>query len=110
MKKRLLNTISKAEDKIKSGTASAADVEGLKYDIAIFQHERLVHLIVSVFVGLCDMISIVIILLSSAAASFALSAVLTVLFIFYIAHYYTLENGTQKLYGLLDEMVNLARR
>ncbi|MDR1615151.1 MAG: hypothetical protein LBS26_06265 [Campylobacteraceae bacterium] len=109
MKKRLLNTIFKAEELIKTKTVKNADIRELKRNIGYFQHERFIHLIVTVFVGLCDMMSIIIILLAANYATFILSALLTALFIAYIAHYYTLENGTQKLYLLLEKMIKIVR-
>jgi hypothetical protein len=110
MKKTLARKISWADELIRTKSADKDDLDDLKGWIEFFRHERLIHLIVTVFVGLCDMISIVIIMLSASYSPFILSAALTLLFIFYIAHYYALENGTQKLYLLFDEMTKITRR
>lgn len=75
-----------------------------------FQHERLAHLLVTLFFGalvfLCFVLFFLVmtgtILTDNSAVSaillFALSFGLLVLLIFYIRHYYILENGVQKLY------------
>ncbi|MDR0762381.1 MAG: hypothetical protein LBF13_04975 [Campylobacteraceae bacterium] len=109
MKKTLSHKLLWVEELIKTKRATENDLSDLKGWIEFFRHERLIHLIVTVFVGLCDMISIIIIILSTNYSSFILSALLTILFIFYIFHYYALENGTQKLYLLLDEMTKIVR-
>ncbi|MDR2791088.1 MAG: hypothetical protein LBB59_08980 [Campylobacteraceae bacterium] len=109
MKKILLRKISWAEERIRTKSADKDDSDDLKRWIEFFRHERLIHLIVTVFVGLCDMISIVIIVLGANYSSFILTALLTLLFILYILHYYALENGTQKLYLLFDEMSKTIR-
>jgi hypothetical protein len=107
MKKRVANKIIWAEDLVKKGTVTKEDLDSLKCHLSCFQHERLIHLIVTVFVGLADMISVVVMFLTSNYAAFALMALLSILFIFYIVHYYALENGVQKLYFLLDKMMKL---
>jgi hypothetical protein len=109
VKKTLSHKLLWVEELIKTKRATENDLSDLKGWIEFFRHERLIHLIVTVFVGLCDMISIIIIILSTNYSSFILSALLTILFIFYIFHYYALENGTQKLYLLLDEMTKIVR-
>ncbi|MDR1008603.1 MAG: hypothetical protein LBL65_08625 [Campylobacteraceae bacterium] len=109
MKKTLSRKISLAENLVKTKNLNKDDLDDFKGWIEFFRHERLIHLIATVFVGLCDMISIVIITISVSYSALILSALLTVLLIFYIAHYYALENGTQKLYLLFDEMIKIAR-
>jgi hypothetical protein len=107
MKKRIANKIAWAENLVEKGSAAKEDLDSLKYHIGCFQHERLIHLMVTIFVGLSDMISVIVLFLASNYASFALTTLLSILFIFYIIHYYVLENGTQKLYFLSDEMAKV---
>ncbi|MDR0407963.1 MAG: hypothetical protein LBH45_03485 [Campylobacteraceae bacterium] len=107
MKKEITIKITWAEVLIKKGIVTKKDLDDLKRWISYFQHERLIHLIVTVFVGLLDMISFIMLFLASGYTVFVLNALLSILFIFYIMHYYALENGTQKLYRLLDEMIKL---
>ena len=64
--------------------------------IGFYQHERLVHLIVTMSFGVFFLLSI---LLVQVNTSFLLlSALFLILLIPYIAHYYFLENSVQKLY------------
>ncbi|MDD6810513.1 MAG: hypothetical protein PUD93_01400 [Lachnospiraceae bacterium] len=73
--------------------------------IEFFQHERLVHLIVTVTFAVLTMLAIVGVLLTPQPALFALILLLLILLIPYIRHYYILENGVQKLYGYYDRLV-----
>ena len=71
-----------------------------------FQHERLIHLLVTLFVALFALLSIGGFLLLPSLATGALAALLLALTSGYLLHYYRLENGVQRLYGLsvqLDE-------
>ncbi len=66
--------------------------------IKFFQHERLIHLIVTVFVGTIAILFLLFGLLLNNLMLFLLFALTFLLFIPYILHYYFLENGVQKLY------------
>lgn len=64
--------------------------------IGFYQHERLIHLIVTIGFALMFLISL---LLTKINISFlAMSALLLCLLIPYIGHYYYLENSVQDLY------------
>ena len=76
--------------------------------IGYFQHERLVHLIVTCLFSILTMLSIMINIYSFSVPTILLSLLLVVLLIPYIGHYYLLENKTQYLYDLYDEMVKKA--
>ena len=65
--------------------------------IGFFQHERLVHLIVTVTFAILTLISIVAALMICNPALDALTLLFLVLLIPYIMHYYTLENEVQKM-------------
>jgi hypothetical protein len=110
MKKEILGRVLWAAELAEAGTVNEADIKDLERWIAYFQHERLIHLIVTVFVGLADMLSILLLFSAPAYPAIALTVLLTVLFSFYIAHYYTLENNTQKLYKLLDILLEKWRQ
>ena len=73
--------------------------------IAFFQHERLIHLIVTVTFAVLTMLSACFLLLTQAIALCFLTLLLLVLLIPYIAHYYTLENEVQRMYGQYDEIL-----
>ena len=78
--------------------------------IGFFQHERLVHLIVTMTVAILTVISLAIGVLGDLLAGYVLTGMFTILLIPYILHYYTLENEVQKLYGQYDEMVRIIRK
>ena len=70
--------------------------EKLLVRIGFCQHERLIHLIVTMSFGVFFLLSLI--LAFSNAYFLALSALLLILLVPYIAHYYFLENSTQELY------------
>lgn len=94
------------EEKLRSMDAQqrrqAAD--SLLIQIQFFQHERLVHLIVTVTFAILTIISVLGCVLAPQPALLALVAMLLVLLVPYIRHYYILENGVQKLYTCYDRL------
>lgn len=81
-------------------------LEDLLIQISFFQHERLVHLIVTVIFALLTMLAIVGTLIAPQPALFILIVFLLILLVPYIRHYYILENGVQKLYQYYDKLVS----
>ncbi len=79
-------------------------IDSLLVQIRFFQHERLVHLIVTVAFAMLTIVSVLGCVLSPQPALFALVALLLVLLVPYIRHYYILENGVQKLYTFYDRI------
>ncbi|MCM1120543.1 MAG: hypothetical protein NC543_14420 [bacterium] len=80
--------------------------DGMLVQIYFFQHERLVHLIVTVTFAILTILSILGCVLCPQPSLFMLAALLLVLLVPYIRHYYILENGVQKLYTLYDRLVD----
>ena len=79
----------------------------LLVQIGFFQHERLIHLIVT---ALFTIMTILVFLLAVTRFELwvgVLLALLLVLLIPYIRHYWLLENGTQKLYFYYDKLEGL---
>lgn len=79
----------------------------LLVQIGFFQHERLIHLIVT---ALFAIMTILVFLLAVTRFELwvgVLLALLLVLLIPYIRHYWLLENGTQKLYYYYDKLEGL---
>ncbi len=97
MKLKLENYIKKTENNIKNNKVNKDE---LIIVIKFFQHERLVHLIVTFFVGIAAILFLISFLLLENIYLFILFLITLCLFIPYIFHYYYLENGTQKLYDL----------
>lgn len=78
--------------------------------IGFFQHERLIHLIVTVVFALFTVLSIgmafLLMALGTAGAGswLLVVAAFLVLLIPYVRHYYILENEVQRMYGQYDEI------
>ncbi len=73
--------------------------------IRFFQHERLIHLIVTVLFAILTLGSFATFLLTQFLPIIVLFILFLLLLVPYIFHYYRLENGVQKLYGLYEELV-----
>ena len=72
--------------------------------IKFFQHERLIHLLVTLFYGLFVFIMIY---FMTIFPLFGLIAIILIVFlIFYIIHYFRLENGVQYLYKQYDKIID----
>lgn len=66
--------------------------------IAFYQHERLVHLLVTLFFAVFFLIAFSLILTVGGWGATALTVLFLGLLIPYIKHYYFLENSVQKMY------------
>lgn len=112
MEKRILNYRKYMDEML---LREDVDWEKLKTEhltqIAFFQHERFIHLVVTVIFTLLTMISICMafILMAFGAEGgpgwLLIMAVFLVLEIPYVRHYYILENEVQKMYGQYDMIV-----
>ena len=78
--------------------------------IGFFQHERLIHLIVTMLFAILTFICVAVYILSGEVYVLALIGILLVLLIPYIMHYYLLENETQKMYGQYDKILKHIRK
>lgn len=120
--KNLNNRLENAKDKdeidnIKEGITNL----GQYHSEAVhnFQHERFIHLVVTLFFAALLFLSLYVMYSFASAASplddtllltgltLAIVAILFVTEIFYIRHYYQLENGTQRLYRFSKELYDL---
>lgn len=70
--------------------------------VSFFQHERLIHLIVTVTFAVLTVIALAVYCIAEYMPMLVLIALLLVLLVPYIGHYYTLENEVQKMYGQYD--------
>ena len=101
MKKYLNSYIEEIDKLIKNNNTNFKELEK-KHLIKInfFQHERLIHLLVTLFYALFMLISIYI---SHIDPIFLIVTVMLIIFlIFYVKHYFFLENGVQYLYKQYD--------
>ena len=78
--------------------------EELLVRIGFYQHERLIHLIVTMSFGVFFLLSLI--LVSIKVYFLALSVLLLVLLVPYIGHYYFLENSTQELYKVYYSLIS----
>ena len=104
MKEYLYNYIKEIDNLINSNKKINEDViNNHLIKISFFQHERLIHLLVTIFYGLLFIIFMTLGFLSYLF--FIIAAILLVFLLFYIVHYFRLENGVQYLYKQYDKMI-----
>lgn len=77
--------------------------------ISFFQHERLIHLIVTVTFALLEMLAILLSVISDSPFALLLPVVILILLVPYIRHYYILENEVQRMYVQYDRMLRIYR-
>lgn len=74
--------------------------------VSFFQHERLIHLIVTVTFAILTLIALAVYCIAEYIPMLALIVLLIVLLVPYIGHYYTLENEVQKMYAQYDAILS----
>ncbi|MDF2685876.1 MAG: hypothetical protein K0S55_1057 [Clostridia bacterium] len=74
--------------------------------IRFLQHERIIHLLVTLFFALFLFISFAVALFTSNFLFYVISFILMVVLIFYIFHYYLLENTVQRWYDYYNILNN----
>ena len=72
--------------------------------IKYLQHERLIHLLVTLSVALFALLTIFFTVLTSQWLFAIVAFLFIILLIPYLLHYRTLENGIQRLYSLSEEI------
>lgn len=107
MKQRLLKYIAYVESLVAgelSGESGKRALDDLMRQIQFFQHERLVHLLVTLLFAVMFVSTTLFFTVMPTLPVFALDLLFLVLLVPYIRHYYILENGVQKLYFLYDRL------
>ena len=113
MDKKLRDYIKEIEKASKNPTPEL--IEYHKTMVQQFQHERLIHLIVTFFFALFMIIFFAMFLFatinvpnqSGSMLSICLgivTALFVIVVLFYVRHYYQLENGTQKLEDITKKL------
>lgn len=97
-----MNYTQEVEKKLKK-KVEKNDLEELKIKIAFFQHERLIHLIVTMFFALFALAFLALGMISYIFLF--IFFILLVFLYFYILHYFFLENHVQYLYKIYDQML-----
>ena len=112
MRKRLMTYRRRIDDLLESNDPDLdwdAIIDEHLVQVSFFQHERLVHLLVTLAFALMELASAVAAVLLPQPVIGVLALLLLVLLVPYIVHYYFLENETQKLYAQYDRMLERAR-
>ncbi len=73
--------------------------------IQFYQHERLIHLIVTVLFALLEVICAAVMIVTGSLGALALTLMILVLLVPYVGHYYFLENSVQELYLIYDQLL-----
>ena len=111
MEKRILAYRKRIDELLQSKEADWEKIlEEHLTQVAVFQHERLIHLIVTVLFAVLEIMSILatVILAAMESGNIAMSLLtilLLILLIPYIRHYYILENEVQKMYVQYDKLL-----
>lgn len=112
MRKRLVHYRKRIDELLECGGAGIdwdAVIQEHLVQISFFQHERLVHLLVTLAFAVMEIIAVFAATLAPSPLTAALALLLLVLLVPYIVHYYFLENETQKLYAQYDRMLERQR-
>lgn len=105
MGNRLKNYIASMKERAsRTDKATKDELDEILVQIGFFQHERLIHLLVTLAFAIFGVLSLFFYLLTEQIMVLVLFFSFLVLLIPYIKHYYLLENGTQELYRLYDEI------
>ena len=78
--------------------------------IGFYQHERLVHLIVTMTFAIMTVLAFFMLVTAYSLPALLLSLLFLGLVIPYIYHYYFLEKSTQKLYRLYYEALDIVKK
>ena len=114
MKEYVVQTMNAARSYIDNDMQTAGEektrrvLAEFEIKISYFQHERLIHLMVTLSFALFLLLSIGSIFLFPS--EFQISAILLTCIFFgltigYVFHYYFLENSVQKMYHMRDEII-----
>ena len=91
-------------DVLKNNQDPEAAYEYAKVQIAWLSHERLVHLLVTLFISFVLILAALGFLLLQNPLFGVMALLLMILVLFYLFHYYRLENGVQRLYKIANQI------
>lgn len=107
MKKYIIDYTNKIDKKIEKGEITKEDISNHLIKISFFQHERLIHLIVTVFYGLFMFLSIILFLKEWLFV--IITYLILIILLFYVKYYFFIENKTQYLYVQYDKMKEILK-
>lgn len=105
MKNRMKEYIKKIDNLLKSKNAKTDWTEVEKehlIHIQFYQHERLIHFLVTMLVAILAMLSLILLFLEFQIGVLLLFFMFIILLVPYLSHYYFLENNVQKMYDQHD--------
>ena len=107
MREYLGNYIKEIDKKIEEKNITEKDIENHLIKIEFFQHERLIHLLVTLAYGIFLFLSV---LIFTQTWIFVIVIYIALIFLlFYVRHYFFLENNVQYLYKQYDKMKNIIK-
>lgn len=100
MKKEINEYMEFVKKRLSSEEIDSEFIETFLTRIKFYQHERLIHLIVTMTFAIMTVISFFILMTSGGIGAVLLSLLFLGLTVPYVMHYYFLENSVQTLYKL----------
>ena len=113
MTEYLTNYMKYIQEKLEkcSGQPELDDIMSEHLDkIAFMQHERIVHFLVTMLFSIILAIFIAVLVFTPNIPLLILVTMILVLLIFYIKHYYFLENTVQIMYRVYDSILEKQRK
>lgn len=106
MEKRILDYRRYVDELLQQASADwRAIIREHLVQISFFQHERLIHLIVTVTFAILEIVVIGLCVMAFTPGVGLLAIALLVLLVPYVRHYYILENEVQRMYVQYDKLV-----
>ena len=96
------------EEIVNKNNIERKEIDEISRKITWFQHERLIHLIVTVSFCLFAILFMALGMISSYFL--IIIAILIIFIIFYIYHYFYLENTVQYFYKLYDKIITKEKK
>ena len=110
MKEMINEYIEYIEEKVNNKKIDKNILEDLLLKISFFQHERLIHFLVTMLVAIITVILLVANIFITNIWLLLLLIMFVILLIPYILHYYFLENKVQYLYKVYDKAKELNKK
>lgn len=110
MKNEIKDYITEVKQKISAEAVDEHLAEEMLIRIGFYQHERLVHLIVTMTFAIMTVISFFMLAGGATLLTVGLSLLFLALTVPYVAHYYFLENSVQELYRIYYEVKRLTEK
>ena len=107
MREYLGNEVKKVDKKIEEKNITEKDIENHLVKIDFFQHERLIHLLVTLAYGIFLFLSVII--FTKIWLFIIIIYIALIFLLFYVRHYFFLENNVQYLYKQYDRMKNIIK-